>query len=91
MPKIDKIIPVSDFRKDAASILDGLCNSQEPYVITRRGRPAAVLQKMEDYEKQQHDLELLLQLVEGAADITAGRGYPMDEVMSEVRALIDKK
>jgi len=90
LPRIEKIIPISDFRKDAAGILDRLCDSREPYVITRRGRPAAVLVKMDDYERQQHDLELLRLLAQGEADIAAGRGYAMEDVLAEAKAIIDK-
>lgn len=91
MPSFDKIVPVSDFRKDAASILDGLRDSREPYVITRRGRPSAVLVRMDDYKALQRELEILRLLARGDAEISAGKGYPLDEVMATAAAIIDSK
>lgn len=90
MSKIAKLIPVSDFRKDAAGILDRLCESKEPYVITRRGRAAAVLVTMEQYEKTEHDLQLLRLLADGEAEVAAGKGYDLDSVLADAGKIIRK-
>ena len=51
MAKVPKIVPISDLRKDAAGVLDRLRRSQEPVVITQRGRAAAVLLSVDAYEQ----------------------------------------
>ena len=43
MPRATSIVPVTDFRQDAATIINRVAKSKEPLVITRRGRAAAVL------------------------------------------------
>jgi len=91
MPGFEKIVPVSDFRKDAAGILDGLRDAREPYVITRRGRPSAVLVKMADYTAQQRELELLRVLARGEAEIAAGVGHTLDEALAAASSVIDRQ
>ncbi len=41
--KIPDIIPVTDLRQDAASVLKKLQDSVEPLVVTQRGRAIAVI------------------------------------------------
>jgi prevent-host-death family protein len=53
MPKIPTIIPVSDLRQDAASLLSELRDSNEPMFITQRGRAAAVLIGIDAYQRSE--------------------------------------
>lgn len=57
--KLANIIPVSDLRQDAATILKKINENNEPLVITQRGRATAVLIGDEAYEKFEHEKELL--------------------------------
>ncbi len=43
MGKLSNIIPVSDLRQDAAKLLKQLQTSEEPLIITQRGRASAVM------------------------------------------------
>lgn len=88
MPKASNIIPVSDFRQDAASILDRVQRDKTPVVITRRGRAAAVLIGIEEYEKLEHERQLLYILAKGEAQIKAGQGFDLDDVMREADQLL---
>ncbi len=36
MAKVPKIVPITDLRQDAASLLDEVRNTDEPCVITQR-------------------------------------------------------
>ena len=59
-----RIIPITDLQRKAGQIVDSL--SDQPVIITQRGRPAAVLIAASDYEQIEEDLERLdeLELVE---------------------------
>jgi len=59
MAKIPNIVPITDLRQDATTIVKRVTASREPLVITQRGRAAAVMVSMEAYEHSQHELELL--------------------------------
>lgn len=88
MTKIPNIIPITDLRQDATTILKRVTSSKEPLVITQRGRAAAVMVSMEAYEHSQHELELLRLLARGEKEIEAGKGYDLDAVLAETDSLL---
>lgn len=47
---MDKIIPISDLQTKAKKYVDQVKDTDEPVVITQRGRAAAVLVSYEAYE-----------------------------------------
>ena len=51
MKKVHTIAPITDVRRDAATLLRQLRASKEPVVITQRGRAVAVLMSAEAYER----------------------------------------
>ncbi len=65
MAKIPNIVPITDLRQDATSIVKRVTSSREPLIITQRGRAAAVMVSMETYEHTQHELEILRLLASG--------------------------
>jgi prevent-host-death family protein len=86
--RIPNIIPITDLRQDATSIVKRVIASREPLVITQRGRAAAVLVSMEAYKHSQHELEILRLLARGEKEIEAGKGYDLDEVLAEADTLL---
>ncbi len=89
MSKIPPIIPVSDLRKDAAAVLQRVKTSDQPLIITQRGRAAAVLISMESYEKAENDRKLLQLLAQGDREIAAGEGHSLDSVLAEADRLLE--
>ena len=89
MKKVPNIVPVTDLRQDAAGILKALHESGEPYVITQRGRAAAVLVSIEAYEKSQEEIEILKTLAAGEQEIKAGKGHSLESVMKEADSLLE--
>ena len=88
MGKVPTIIPITDLRQDAASVLRRIRESKEPVVITQRGRAAAVMMSAETYERAEHDRELLRLLARGEREIAAGKGHDLDAVLTEADALL---
>jgi len=88
MTKIPDIVPVSDFRQDAAAVLKRLQTSAGPLVVTQRGRAVAVLQSVEAYEKLRRERELLRLLAAGEREIARGHGHTLESVMQEADALL---
>jgi prevent-host-death family protein len=91
MAKLPNIIPVSDLRQDAAKILKQLRKNKEPFIITQRGRAAAVMIGVEAYEKSEHEKELLRLLAKGEREIEIGEGYDLDTVLSEADSFLTKE
>ncbi|MDO9557214.1 MAG: type II toxin-antitoxin system Phd/YefM family antitoxin [Coriobacteriia bacterium] len=88
MSVIPNIIPISDLRQDTAGIIKRAVASNDPIIITQRGRASAVLQSAQAYERTQHENEILRILARGDAEIEAGVGYDADAVMAEARAML---
>jgi prevent-host-death family protein len=88
MSKVPNIIPITDLRQDAASVLRRVRASREPVFITQRGRAAAVMMSTEEYERSEHDKELLHLLARGEKDISEGKTLELEAVLTEARALL---
>ena len=91
MAALPFIVPISDLRQDAAGIIKRVAVSDEPVVITQRGRASAVLVSAQSYERTQHENEILRILARGDAEIAAGVGRDAEDVMAEARALLEDK
>jgi len=55
MARVPEIVPVSDLRQEAAAVLKRLRETNDPVVVTQRGRAAAVLLSIEEYERKERD------------------------------------
>ncbi len=82
------IMPISDLRQDAASVIQRVAQSSEPVVITRGGRAAAVLVSSEAYDRTQDENEILRALARGDAEVAAGIGPDAEDVMAEAREVL---
>ena len=80
------IVPITDLQRQAGQIIGSLADSDEPVVVTQRGRAAAVIISAERYEQIEDDLsrldelELLELIEEGKRQIAAGNVISQDEV-----------
>ncbi len=88
--QVPKIVPISDLRQDAAGVLDRLRRSQEPVVITQRGRAAAVLLSVDTYEQSEEERQILRALARGDREIQTGKGPGLDSVLREADKLLDE-
>ena len=88
MPSIPKTIPVTDLREDAVSVLDEIQKVDGPWIITKRGRAAAVLLSVDAYERSLKERELLELLASGEQEIAAGRGHSLNSVLQDADELL---
>ena len=97
MKALTPVVPVSDFRHKATDVLDNI--SQNPVILTLRGRPRAVLIDIDAYNEiiqLQQTLEaardafdtLLLQQTEGASD---DEYLPFDALLQQHEELFGEK
>ncbi len=88
MSKIPQIIPISDLRQNTSGVVKRLSSSRDPLFITQRGRAAAVMVSMKEYEYTQHELEVLRLLARGEKEIEAGVGYDLKTVLAEADEML---
>lgn len=84
-----KIVPFSEARSNLTELLDDLESRHEHVLITRNGRPSAVLISAEEYESLEETLEILQDkdLMEALArsdkDVKAGRVTSLSDLRRE--------
>ncbi len=91
MSALPAIIPISDLRQDAAGVIRRVVATDEPVVITQRGRASAVLVSADAYERTQYENDLLRALACGDAEMAAGLGRDAEDVLAEARALLGQE
>jgi len=85
-PHLDKdTLPLSEFRANAASLIEKVKTGHRPLVITRHGKSSAVLLDVSDYEKMVETIETLQEVNKARQELKEGKGVPHDEVMSSLK------
>lgn len=85
-----RVIPFTEARARLTELLDEVEARHEHVVITRNGRPAAVVISTEEWEALEETLEVLDDeatlgaLRESEEDVKAGRLFSLDEVRREL-------
>ena len=85
-----KVVPFTEARGRLSELLDEVQARQEHVVITRNGRPSAVVMSSDEYEAVVETLEVLQDeaamaaLAESERDVAAGRLSSLDEVRREL-------
>jgi prevent-host-death family protein len=67
------IVPIAQFKGEAARWLRHVAESGEPVVITLNGKPAGVLMSPADFDRMQERQRFLESVAAGLADADAGR------------------
>ena len=88
MARVPEIVPITDLRQDSSAVLKRVRSSGEPVIITQRGRAAAVLLSVEEYERTENERQILLLLARGEKEIAQGVGHTLDDVLAEADRLL---
>ena len=79
-------LPLSDVKARLSELVDRVEREDDRVIVTRNGRPAAVLVSPDDLESLEETLailsdpELMRQIRESQQDLAAGNVYTLDEV-----------
>jgi antitoxin YefM len=83
---VDKDIkPVSEFRANAAELIEQVKTSGRPLILTQRGQSTAVLLNVTEYEGMVEEIELLRDVRTAIKQIDAGKGITNREAKAELR------
>ncbi len=84
-----KTITTRLFRANLADVLDDVTERFDRYVISKRGKPKAILMCVDDYEGWLETLEIMsskntLKDIEAAKrELKAGKGYAFEDVFNK--------
>lgn len=89
--QLDKDIqPLSEFRANAASMIEKIKTEHRPLVITQHGKSSAVLLDVSDYEQMVNTIELLQEINQARQEIEDGKGAEHEEVMNSLKERLGK-
>lgn len=85
-----KILPISDVKARLPELVTGVAEREDQVIVTRNGKPAAMLVSYAEYESLKETLdvlsdpELMRQIRHSLAEIAAGKkGLTFEEVFGE--------
>ncbi|OUR61850.1 prevent-host-death family protein [Colwellia sp. 39_35_sub15_T18] len=80
-PKFSEdVIPLSDLKINPGKIVNHVKDSHRPVLITSRGRGVAVVQGLDDYEKNIEELAFIKAVAKGMVDIKEGNKSDISDV-----------
>jgi len=82
----DGIVPLGEFKSQAAKLLKRLGETGQPIVITQNGRPAGVLVSPAEFDRIQERQRFLESITAGLADAEAGRMIDTNALRKRIRA-----
>ena len=87
---VEDIKPVSEFRANAAKLIERLRDTGRPLVLTQHGHSAAVVLDVDEYEKLLEEVELLRDVRLAERQIESGKGVPNRKARQEIRRRLQR-
>jgi prevent-host-death family protein len=84
------IEPVGVLKTQSAALIKKARHTRQPIVITQKGKPAAVLQDVESYQRQRETLFLLKLLTQGDEDYRNGRTLSHEQAKKRLTAKLEE-
>ena len=84
------IKPVSEFRANAAELIEQVRNSRRPLVLTQRGHSAAVVLDVSEYERMVEEIDLLSDVRTALQQIDAGQAISNRDAKAALRKRFTK-
>jgi len=87
---MSKTVPVRELRSELSQFIDQVADLREHVIVTRRGRPAAVLVPVDEYEALEEtaeilsDTDALTAIEEGRQEVERGETVTLDELRREL-------
>ncbi len=80
----EDVIPLSDLKVNPGKVVSRAKDNHRPILVTSRGRGVAVVQGLEEYEKNSEEREFLKAIAQGLMDIKEGNELDLDEAKKKL-------
>jgi antitoxin YefM len=80
------VLPLTEFRDHLTERISQVQREGRPLVVTRNGRPAAVVLSAEAYDRLRHESFVRGKIATALTDLAEGRTVPHADVMRRARA-----
>lgn len=75
----EDIIPLSDLKINPGKVVNHTKNTHRPILLTSRGRGVAVVQGLDEFEKNEEEREFVKAIAQGLMDIKEGKVFEIAE------------
>ena len=80
----EDVVPLTDLKINPGKVVNHAKDSHRPVLLTNRGRGVAVVQALDEYEKNEEEREFLRAIARGMMDVKEGKEMPLSEVMEKL-------
>ena len=80
------VVSLSEFKAKASQLLAEMKTGHQTIVVTQNGAATAVVQDYESHQRIQEALLMLKLVVQGEADVSAGRMMSQRQVFADIKA-----
>ena len=75
----EDVVPLSDLKINPGKVVGRARDTHRPMLLTSRGRGIAVVQGLEDYEKNAEELRFVKAVAQGLMDVREGNTVSLEE------------
>ncbi len=80
----EDVIPLSDLKINPGRVVNQVKETHRPVLLTSRGRGVAVVQDLDDYEKNQEERMFMKAVAQGLMDVKNGNVMELSEVKTKL-------
>ena len=80
----EDVVPLSDIKVNPGKIVNRTKDTHRPILLTSRGRGVAVVQGLDEYEKNEEEREFMKAVAHGLIEIKEGKELELDEVIKRL-------
>ena len=80
----EDIVPLTDLKVNPGKVVNHAKDSHRPILLTSRGRGVAVVQGLEEYEKNEEERAFMKAVATGLMDVREGKELELDEVKKKL-------
>jgi prevent-host-death family protein len=80
----EDVIPLSDLKVNPGKVVNRAKDTHRPILLTSHGRGVAVVQGLDDFEKNEEERSFMKAVVQGLMDIKEGKELELNEVKKKL-------
>jgi len=80
----EDVIPITELKANPGRVVKHTTEARRPVLLTSRGKGVAIVESLAAYEKAEEEREFMRAVVEGLADLEAGREFSLDEAKARL-------
>jgi prevent-host-death family protein len=80
----EDVVPLTDLKINPGKVVNHAKDTHRPVLLTSRGRGVAVVQALDEYEKNEEERAFLRAIAKGMMDVKEGKELPLSEVAKKL-------